>query len=116
MYVDVKKKDPFEPPQPEPTTASDMAAGAAVAVGAVLLEHATGGLLSALPGFGGETEVDPEWAARYNAKIAAESVPFRRTEDGRVLCTGCDAAVTFESMSLSEDGYFCQTCVDHIRG
>jgi hypothetical protein len=30
--------------------------------------------------------------------------------DGSAPCSGCDAVVPFDSMSIGEDGYFCPGC------
>jgi len=46
--------------------------------------------------------------------LAQTAAPVRAV-DGRVVCSGCGAAVPFASMSLNEHGYFCPRCAQAAR-
>ena len=112
-----KPETSFDPPRPPEQSVVEtvaVVAGGVAAIGAlVMADVATGGLLGALggiPGGGDSTRpIDVEALERAIPGLA-QTAPPQFTADQRVVCTGCAAAVRFDSMSLNEDGYFCARC------
>jgi hypothetical protein len=86
-------------------TAAQIAAG----VGLIAADLATGGLLNGIPAPPGWL-APPDRTPELLAALAETTAAPRRTADGRVLCTGCDAAVSWDTITLSDQGYFCAVC------
>jgi len=108
-------KHPFEPPTPESKVA-DTALALGVGAGAIALDIVTGGLLTGLSDVPGGSSRDPNEPidlAPLLATIADTGAPVDDGE-GNVQCTRCTHLVPYATMSLNEDGYFCETCAKAI--
>jgi hypothetical protein len=102
-------RHPFEAPTPTTSTAETVGA-LALGAGMLAADMATGGLLSALASIPAPPErEEPIDLAPLLATIADTSAPVDDGE-GNVQCTRCTHLVPYATMSLNEDGYFCQKC------
>jgi hypothetical protein len=102
-------RHPFEAPTPTTSTAETVGV-LAVAGGLLAADMATGGLLSALASIPAPADDDkPVDLAPLLATIADTAPPVDDGE-GNVQCTRCTHLVPYETMSLNEDGYFCERC------
>lgn len=105
-------KSPFDPPTPEPVSPIEVIGGIALVAGIVVVDTATGGLLSFLDAVPAPRQQD---AARTRAVIipGMTSAP-KQDRCGNVQCSRCSVYVAYQSMSLSEHGYFCSRCAATI--
>lgn len=110
-------KGPFDPPAPEPVSALEVVGGVALTIGVVAANEATGGLLSLLVdapallvGALARHDEPPSAECVVIADTAAPIAGERGNAPCNMECTRCGELVTYESMSLNEDGYFCSWC------
>jgi hypothetical protein len=106
----------FSPPLPPPATSGLAVVGHMLAVMVMAVGHVVShGLLFD----GGSSLLRSLFRRRETWTIdellpqvdLSGTAPLRPVGGGQVLCTGCDAAVPFASLSLSEHGSFCTGCV-----
>lgn len=73
----------------------------------VLFELGEGGESLSL---GGGSWFDDKDAPSPDPRWGDGTAAPRRAENGAMLCTRCGAAVAYECMRLTQDGYFCPAC------
>jgi len=108
--VVVPPPGPFDPPPPPPVSAAEVAAAMAAQVAAIAIHEATSGWTDVLTW----RRRDPHPPLQIPPDLH-ETAPPRVAENGGVECSGCDAVVPFETMSINEHGYFCPGCARAMR-
>lgn len=99
-----------EPPGPESVSAAVVVGGTVAAIGLAALEPVidlaagVAGLVGWAAGVG-----DDDDRPRVAVDVAGTRPPVR-VAGGSVACTRCGRAVSWETMSLNQHGYFCSTC------